>query len=784
MKLTLFVLLLINSSYLFPTFSQNELVKVYTKISDYRQTFTIDFLSNKDAMALIKVNLEQIFTSVIDKSLITMLFDLTNWITQFFERLDSSNNQVNTIIEPQTEFNIYEKLDAAIKDYNNNRIKRSNFEYLESIAENNEFVDKNKVVGCSNTVLYGQNRVACLKKYINLVKMPRTVYIGNEMMKALIAFLNKPIPILKARDAHDFGVLLNIPLNGPDVMQELFNKLQPLQARIPTPEYLLTYNSIYSISENTPTPSTVASNTQTSLRPITITNENIVTPETMHTDGQVTTLNQVTEPSIIYHTIEPNTEDPNINDLTDPTARFLFVISEIKENELDITVLKESVTVLKELIENIRSNVGLNTLIKLESEFTELEKRIEERLNLGDNNEEDFNTKLHIITKKLDELDISDTAGINVQLRSKITELENILAQMLENNQAKNSAQNEDLILLKNDVDTIKKALSNSITVFNEEKTNLRRFLEPLNKLSTDVEKLKSTLNNWEIKQTQSSKPTDISNISSKTIEKLFLIDAINKLIVECENIKLLLSKPKVSKYTPSLLYNSQIKYVYFTPRQPNLFVVDWKYYSDSEDEYIIDPIPICNSMQCNVYTREGLGNDTRMYENADCVHIIQDEYYCKNKIEISCPVYSESCEIFDTVSFQPPKMINETHLYIFATGQTKIMTSNLPLYTNVLVSFDKDTTFKINGTEFFANAFDQNSTVKIIELKINDSLWEFNLYNIIVGSCAFGLTSLAITILSVVIVKCRKQKSSPKRMVRINNSKVYFDPGSQETSM
>ena len=281
----------------------------------------------------------------------------------------------------------------------------------------------------------------------------------------------------------------------------------------------------------------------------------------MHTDGQVTTLNQVTEPSIIYHTIEPNTEDPNINDLTDPTARFLYVISEIKENELDITVLKESVTVLKELIENIRSNVGLNTLIKLESEFTELEKRIEEILNLGDNNEEDFNTKLHIITKKLDELDLYDTAGINVQLRSKITELENILAQMLENNQAKNSAQNEDLILLKNDVDTIKKALSNSITVFNEEKTNLRRFLEPLNKLSTDVEKLKSTLNNWEIKQTQSSKPTDISNISSKTIEKLFLIDAINKLIVECENIKLLLSKPKVSKYTPSLLYNSQIKY-------------------------------------------------------------------------------------------------------------------------------------------------------------------------------------------------------------------------------
>ena len=61
--------------------------------------------------------------------------------------------------------------------------KEGQFEFLESIAEDGKFVDKDKVVGCSNLRLYGQNCLPCLKKYITLVKQPRTEYIGK-------AFLN------------------------------------------------------------------------------------------------------------------------------------------------------------------------------------------------------------------------------------------------------------------------------------------------------------------------------------------------------------------------------------------------------------------------------------------------------------------------------------------------------------------------------------------------------------------------------------------------------------------
>ena len=52
-----------------------------------------------------------------------MLFQLINWIIQFFERLDISKAQRNPVTEPQIEFKIYEKLQTAINEYCNARKK-------------------------------------------------------------------------------------------------------------------------------------------------------------------------------------------------------------------------------------------------------------------------------------------------------------------------------------------------------------------------------------------------------------------------------------------------------------------------------------------------------------------------------------------------------------------------------------------------------------------------------------------------------------------------------------
>ena len=93
MNLFVWILLITNSIYSFPTFSTNELATVYTKISNFKQTFATDFLNNKDAMTIMKVSLEQIFPNTTDKNRISLLFQLINWITQFFERLDISKKQ-------------------------------------------------------------------------------------------------------------------------------------------------------------------------------------------------------------------------------------------------------------------------------------------------------------------------------------------------------------------------------------------------------------------------------------------------------------------------------------------------------------------------------------------------------------------------------------------------------------------------------------------------------------------------------------------------------------------
>ena len=74
---------------------------------------------------------------------------------------------------------------------------------------------------------------------------------------------------------------------------------------------------------------------------------------------------------------------------------------------------------MKENINKLENTTGIDQILKLEQEFLVLEKRIEERLNTDDNSIDDYNTKLLLLTNKLEELDLSDTKGINVQLKSK-----------------------------------------------------------------------------------------------------------------------------------------------------------------------------------------------------------------------------------------------------------------------------------------------------------------------------------------------------------------------------
>ena len=69
-----FVLLLFRLGNPFPTFLTSDLVKVYTKISKFQQTIARDLLNKKDDLPIVKLTLEQILTSNLENSRISILF--------------------------------------------------------------------------------------------------------------------------------------------------------------------------------------------------------------------------------------------------------------------------------------------------------------------------------------------------------------------------------------------------------------------------------------------------------------------------------------------------------------------------------------------------------------------------------------------------------------------------------------------------------------------------------------------------------------------------------------
>ena len=62
---------------------------------------------------------------------------------------------------------------------------------------------------------------------------------------------------------------------------------------------------------------------------------------------------------------------------------------------------------MKENINKLENTAGIDQLLELEQEFLALEKKIEERLTTDDNSIDDYNTKLLLLTNKLEELDLS-----------------------------------------------------------------------------------------------------------------------------------------------------------------------------------------------------------------------------------------------------------------------------------------------------------------------------------------------------------------------------------------
>jgi len=781
MLLTIFFLLTFNSAFQsFPTFHQGDPVSIYKTISKYQQSFSVDFLDKTDDLVTLKNSLSLLLSPENDEIYIKPLFSLLKWIKNYFVKIKMLQTKPAYVYESESnvQIKIFETLKNFITDFSGIRNKRQGAtNIIISIGKDNEYIKMTEVPGCSPE-LYGRNKIACLKKFLNLVKTPISKYIGTDLLNPLINILNRPISIATTSNIQEIGQIFNFRLQGPNYREELLNKLIGIKEHIPTNEYNNLKKNINEQSVDT-FPNTESEDSGVSLLQI--------LTEVSQNEADIRKLqNQVSDTDFSEQKQKLSQLENRLSELTNRLDTVkqadlnLKILSEISENEGDIQVIKEHLSNTGNL------NDQKEKLQQVEANLLELTNKIESQLQTVLNTRPNYDAKLSELSLKLNELKLSDKTTDNSVVNLKIEELEKSIFNILNSNVQKSDEHNSDLLTLKNSIAEIKYSLSKNIQQLNEDKTHLLSIVSPLRNLQSEIDSLK-------IKIETMNQGSSITKINSEQKIPLSneqdLLDLLNNAIFDCRNIKTLLSNSKSSIFLPSILDDKHIRSLSISALQPNSFFLQWDYYDDLLYENLIIPLPICDENRCYYFSKNGFGNETGFYDSGRCTYIVENEYYCNFKKEkMSCAEYERDCEIVkSTMIFHDPLVLNDTHTLLFTRNPTIIKNDlfieKLDLLTNYIVSFNLNTTFFVNNMEYDADGFDQKEQIKLTKLMMMEKhFWTLNMYNIIAGIAIFILASLIILFTTILAVKkCKKQNENTA--IRINRSRIYYSASRQQTS-
>ena len=761
----------------FPTFYQGDPVSIYKTISKYQRSFSVDFLDKTDELITLKNSLKLLVSQENDEIYIKPLFSLLNWIKNYFIKIKTLQTKPTYVYERESfvQIKIFETLKNIITNFSGLRNKRQDATtIIISIGKDNEYIKMTGIPGCSPE-LYGRNKIACLKKFLNLVKTPISKYIGTDLLNPLINILNRPISIATTSNIQEIGGIFNLRLQGPNYREELLNKLIGIRENIPTNEYNVLKN-VNEQSVNT-FPNTETEDSGISLLQIlTEVSQNEADIRKLQTQVSDTDFNE--QKQKLSQLENRLSELTNRIDTVRQADLNLKILSEISENEDDIRVIKEHLSKTGNL-DNQKEK-----LQQIEASMLELTNRIESQLGTILSTRPEYDKKLSELSSKLNELKLSDDTKDNSVVNLKIEELEKSIFNILNSNVQKNDEHNSNLLALKKNIVEIKHSLSNNIQQLNEDKTHLLSIISPLRNLQSEIDSLKIRIESM-------NQGTSISN--SEQIKPLSneqdILDLLNNVIFDCRNIKTLLSNSKSSIFLPSILDDKHISSLSISVLQPDSFFLQWDYYDDLFYENLVIPLPICDENRCYYFSKNGFGNETGFYDSGRCTYIVENEYYCNfRKEKMFCTEYKHDCEIVkSTMTFHDPLVLNDTHTLLFTRNPTIIkndlFSEKLDLLTNYIVSFNLNTTFFINNMEYDADGFDQKEQIKLTKLTMMEKhFWTLNIYNIITGIAIFSLASLIIIFTTILAVKkCKKQNENTA--IRINRSRIYYSASRQQTS-
>ena len=782
MLFTIFFIFTFNSAFhSFPTFYQGNTVSIYKTISKYQRSFSVDFLDKTENLVGLRNSLDLLVSPENNELYIKPLFSMLNWIKKYFEKIKTLQTKPAYMYDTESivKIKFFETLTNIVTTFSGIRTKRQDAtNIVVSIAKDNNYIKMSDVPGCSPE-LYGKNKIACLKKFLNLVKIPISKYIGTDLLKPLINILNRPISIATTSNIQEIGEIFDFRLQGPNFREELLNKLISIKENIPTQEY----NMLKNINEQTVStfPNTDSEDNNSGINLLQIITEVSQNKADIRKLQEQFSNNDLNEQKEKLSLLENRfSELTNKVDTVQQADLNLKILSEISENEDDIRIIKEQLSRTGNLIDQREK------LQQIETSLLELTNKIESQLLTVSNTRPDYDAKLSELSLKLNELKLSDITTENSAVNSKIDDLEKTIFAMLNSNVQKHDKHNSDLLTLKNSIAEIKFSLSDNIKKLNEDKTHLISIISPLRNLQSEINSLK-------IKIETMSQRTPIIEIDSELPKPLSndqdLLDLLNNVIFDCRNFKTLLSNSKSSIFLPSILDDKHINSLSISALQPNSFFLQWDYYDDLIYENLIIPLPICDEKRCYYFSKNGFGNETGFYDSGKCTNIVEEEYYCNlEKEKMSCAEYKNDCEIFkSTMTFHDPLIINDTHTLIFTRNPTVIknalFTEKLDLLTNYIISFNVNTTFFIDNIEYIADGFNQQENIRLNKLvMIENHTWSLNLYNVIAGVATFSVASLLVIFTTVLTVKkCKKHNEEPA--IRVNRSRIYYRASREQTS-
>jgi len=763
----------------FPTFYQGDTVSVYRKISKYQKAFNIDFVDKNDELIILKNSLKLLVSQEQNELYVKPIFSLIDWIKSYLIKIKTL--QVPYFVYDENsmmKFDILKTLNEIISNFSGLRNKRQDTNIIISIGKDDEYIKMNEVTGCSPE-LYGRNKIACLKKFLNLVKPPITNYIGTDLLSPLINILNKPITIATTSNIQEIGEMFNFRLTGPNFKEELINKLIALKIKAPTNEYKIIQNVIQRTADTTRNILFENNGNMDIVRILTEVSQNEADIRKLQEQISNNDLSEQNAKLIqLENRLSELSNKINLEQQTDLNVKLL---TEISENEADIQIIKETLSNYGSL------NDQKEKLTTIESSLLELTNKIESQIQTDLNSRPEYDEKLASLTAKLNELKLSEQNTDNSEVKTKFEELEKAMFNILNSNIQKTNDQNSDLLTLKNNIAEIKLSLSNSITKLNEDKTQILSFVAPLQNLKSEMDSLKLQL------EAIVKDKLPISEHSTSSIpltNEQDFIDLLNNVLFDCRNIKTLLSNSKSSIFFPSFLDEKRVGYLnIYSALQSSSFLLQWDYYDDLSYESVIIPLPICDINKCYYFSRSGYGDDMKFYDSKQCIKIVEEEYYCNYEKEtISCINFIDNCEIVSsTTTFRDPLFINDTHIFIFTnkptTIETGLFTEKLDLSTNYILSFNMNTTFFIDNIEYYADGFNQSEKLKLNKLQINTEKWSLNMYDIVIGVLGFGLSSLILTIVVALIVHKYKKQNEATPAIRINRSRIYYSASRQQTS-